>query len=358
MFNWNRRFAAGLLALSILCAALSACAKHPVKPSQKGVGRDTIVNKTQNSDETTEKNSENTDNTGGDTTDSSTNANTSADTTVGGEPSYSIVDGKYVYTIPAPDRSGLSDLSDVNALSRALFSDSGNATSWYPGKTERNLTTGEVTYKWDRAADTLALLDKYGAIYRRHTDENVVYFTFDCGYENGWTEPILDVLKEKNVPGMFFLVGHYVDTADTVIRRMIDEGHLLGNHTNNHPDLTTVDAQTFIKELTDLEDKVKEKFPDAPPMRYMRPPEGACNEWSLAMAQKMDYTTVLWSWGHHDWVENDQPDPASALEKAKQGLHPGAVYLFHCVGSTNPAILGDLIDYIRAEGYEIHPLCD
>ena len=104
--------------------------------------------------------------------------------------------------------------------------------------------------------------------------------------------------------------------------------------------------------------KVKEKFPDAPPMRYMRPPEGACNEWSLAMAQKMDYTTVLWSWGHHDWVEDDQPDPASALEKAKQGLHPGAVYLFHCVGSTNPAILGDLIDYIRAEGYEIHPLCD
>ena len=185
-----------------------------------------------------------------------------------------------------------------------------------------------------------------------------MYFTFDCGYENGWTEPILDVLKEKNVPGMFFLVGHYVDTADTVIRRMIDEGHLLGNHTNNHPDLTTVDAETFIKELTDLEDKVKEKFPDAPPMRYMRPPEGACNEWSLAMAQKMDYTTVLWSWGHHDWVEDDQPDPASALEKAKQGLHPGAVYLFHCVGSTNPAILGDLIDYIRAEGYEIHPLCD
>ena len=352
MFKWNRRFAAGLLALSFLCAALSACAKHPIKPSQNGVGRDTIVKTAQSGGETTVETGETDENTTVDTT------STSANTTIGGEPSYSVVNGKYVYTIPAPDRSGLSDLSDVNALSRALFSDSGNATSWYPGKTERNLTTGEVSYKWDRAADTLALLDKYGAIYRRHTDENVVYFTFDCGYENGWTEPILDVLKEKNVPGMFFLVGHYVDTADTVIRRMIDEGHLLGNHTNNHPDLTTVDAETFIKELTDLEDKVKEKFPDAPPMRYMRPPEGACNEWSLAMAQKMDYTTVLWSWGHHDWVENDQPDPASALEKAKQGLHPGAVYLFHCVGSTNPAILGDLIDYIRAEGYEIHPLCD
>lgn len=351
MFKWNRRCAAGLLALSFLCAALSACAKHPVKPSRNGVGRAQISTgaSANPAGETAETNES------GETT-----APTTTNTTVGGTPSYTVESGsgKYVYSIPAPDRSGLSDLSDVKNLSRALFSDSGNATSWYPGKTERNLTTGEVTYKWDRAKDTLALLDKYGAIYRRHTDQNVVYFTFDCGYENGWTEPILDVLKEKNVPGMFFLVGHYVDTADTVIRRMIDEGHLLGNHTNNHPDLTTVDAETFVKELTDLEDKVKTKFPDAPPMRYMRPPEGACNEWSLAMAKKMDYTTVLWSWGHHDWVENDQPDPASALEKAKQGLHPGAVYLFHCVGSTNPAILGDLIDYIRAEGYEIHPLCD
>mgnify|MGYP002419552678 CR=1 FL=1 len=195
-------------------------------------------------------------------------------------------------------------------------------------------------------------------IYCVQRDQKVCSISFDAAWGADNTQKILDVLKEKNAPGMFFLVGHYVDTAEDVIRRMIDEGHLLGNHTNNHPDLTTVDAQTFVKELTDLEDKVKAKFPDAPPMRYMRPPEGACNEWSLAMAKKMDYTTVLWSWGHHDWVENDQPDPASALEKAKQGLHPGAVYLFHCVGSTNPAILGDLIDYIRAQGYEIHPLCD
>ena len=352
------QWAAGLLALSILTAALSACVKHPVKPSQYGVGRDVVLNAAKQNAEDGNINGENAGNNSEEETKSDKTTNTNADTAIGGAPSYTIENGKYVYTIPAPDRSGLADLSDVNAMSRALFSDSGNATSWYAGKTERDLTTGEVTYLWDRAADTLALLDEYGAIYRRHTDQKVVYFTFDCGYENGWTDPILDVLKEKNVPGMFFLVGHYVDTADSQIRRMIDEGHLLGNHTNNHPDLTTVDAQTYIKELTELEDKIKDKFPDAPPMRYMRPPEGACSEWSLAMAQKMDYITVLWSWGHYDWVENDQPDPASALEKAKKGLHPGAVYLFHCVGSTNPAILGDLIDYIRGEGYEIRPLCD
>lgn len=273
------------------------------------------------------------------------------------EPTASLVDGKYVYAIPKPDRSSLSDLSDVNALSKALFSDAGQSTDWYYGKTERDLTTGEVTYVWDRSKDTLALLDKYGAVYRKNEEEKVVYFTFDCGYENGWTEPILDVLKEKNVPGLFFVVGHYVETAPDIIRRMYDEGHLVGNHTYNHPNMATgVTADEFIKEITSLEDALDRIFPDAPPTLYWRPPYGACNEWTLAMAKKMGLTTVLWSWAHYDYVENDQPDVAASLEKAKKGLHNGAVYLFHCVGSTNPAILGDLIDYIRAEGYEIRPM--
>ncbi len=275
------------------------------------------------------------------------------------EPSASLVDGKYVYAIPEPDRSSLSDLSDVNALSKALFSDAGQSTDWYYGKTERNLTTGEVTYVWDRAKDTLALLDKYDAVYRKNEEEKVVYFTFDCGYENGWTEPILDVLKEKNVPGLFFVVGHYVETAPDIIKRMYDEGHLVGNHTYNHPNMATdVSTDKFIEEITSLEDALKAKFPDAPPTLYWRPPYGACNEWTLAMAKKLGLTTVLWSWAHYDYVENDQPDVAASLEKAKKGLHNGAVYLFHCVGSTNPAILGDLIDYIRAEGYEIRPMCN
>ena len=275
------------------------------------------------------------------------------------EPSASLVDGKYVYAIPEPDRSSLSDLSDVNALSKALFSDAGQSTDWYYGKTERNLTTGEVTYVWDRAKDTLALLDKYDAVYRKNEEEKVVYFTFDCGYENGWTEPILDVLKEKNVPGLFFVVGHYVETAPDIIKRMYEEGHLVGNHTYNHPNMATgVTADEFIKEITSLEDALDKIFPDAPPTLYWRPPYGACNEWTLAMAKKLGLTTVLWSWAHYDYAENDQPDVAASLEKAKKGLHNGAVYLFHCVGSTNPAILGDLIDYIRAEGYEIRPMCN
>ncbi len=274
------------------------------------------------------------------------------------EPSATMENGKYVYAIPTPNRAGLSDLSDVNALSRALFSDAGGNTDWYPGKVERNLATGDVTYAWDRAADTLALLDKYNGVYRKNTDEKVIYLTFDCGYENGWTEPILDVLREKNAPGLFFVVGHYVETAPQIIRRMYDEGHLVGNHTYNHVNMATetVTAETFIEEITSLENALQENFPDAPPTIYWRPPNGACNEWALAMAQKMGLSTILWSWAHLDFDENNQPEVAASLEKAKKGLHNGAVYLFHCVGSTNPAILGDFIDYARAEGYEIRPM--
>lgn len=274
------------------------------------------------------------------------------------EPTATLQNGKYVYALPKPDRSRLSDLSDVKSLSKALFSDAGQSTDWYYGKTTRDLTTGEVTYVWDRSADTLALLDKYGAVYRKNQDEKVCYFTFDCGYENGWTEPILDVLKEKNVPGLFFVVGHYVETAPDIIGRMYDEGHLVGNHTYNHPNMATdVDENKFIEEITSLEDALSALYPDAPTPIYWRPPYGACNEWTLAMADKLGLTTVLWSFAYYDYVETEQMDPAAALEKAKMGLHNGCVYLFHCVGSTNPAILGDLIDYIRGEGYEIRPMC-
>ena len=279
-------------------------------------------------------------------------------TPAAGEPSAVLKDGKWVYSIPEPDRSGLNDLSSVNALSKDLFPDA-VGTDWYPGKTERNLTTGEVTYVWDRAKETLDLLYKYGGIYRKNEDEKVAYLTFDCGYENGYTGKILDVLKEKNAPGIFFVVGDYVDSAPDLVKRMHAEGHLIGNHTDNHLNMVTdVDAQGFIKEITTLENKVKALIPDIEPMLYWRPPYGACSEWTLAMSQKLGLTAVMWSWAHYDYAVDAQPDVAASLEKAKKGLHNGVVYLFHCVGQTNVDILGDLIDYIRAEGYEIRPICE
>ena len=354
--TYMKKMGGFLCALLVGLLCLAACGeKVPVGQPSGGVGREAVqALSPDNSDSQNPVNPI-------DPPETESSAETEAvpEAPVSDEPTYSVEDGKYVYFIPEPDRSTLSDLSDIKAMSNALFNDNAKddtTGSWWPGKTERNQTTGEVTYKYDRTKETLAALDKYNAIYRKNEEEKVIYLTFDCGYENGWTEPILDILKEKNAPGLFFLTGHYVETAEAQIRRMLDEGHLIGNHTVNHINATQVTPEKFIEEIEGLEKMIKDRFPDSSPILYYRPGYGACNERSIALADKMGLYTVLWSWAYYDYDEQNQMDPATALLKAKQGLHNGAVYLFHTVGPTNAAILGDFIDYVRAEGYEIRPI--
>lgn len=274
--------------------------------------------------------------------------------------SWSESNGKYTYTFPERDDSGLSSISEMDSTSTALFDDQGDdlTGSWYFAKTNYDESTGESSVVWDRSQSTIDLIDEYGAIYRGDQTRKVCYFTFDCGYEYGPTTDILDTLKEKNVPAIFFLTGHYVKSEEKLIQRMIDEGHILGNHTVNHKNMTQVSKETFVEELEGLEQLVYDKFPDADPMLYWRPPQGACNEWVLKLADKMGYHTVMWSWAYYDYDTENQYEPSVALEKAKNGLHPGAVYLFHTESTTNAAILGDLIDWIRGQGYEILPICD
>lgn len=276
------------------------------------------------------------------------------------EVSWSVSGGKYSYQLPKRDDSGLATISEMSSTSTALFDDQGDdlTGSWYFGKTNYDESTGEVTYVWDRVQSTLDTLEKYGGIYRGNQEEKVCYLTFDCGYEYGPTKDILNTLKEKQVPAIFFLTGHYVKSETDLIQRMLDEGHLVGNHTVNHLNMTQVSADTFVDELEGLEDLFYEKFPGAQPMLYFRPPQGACNEWVLKLADKMGYHTVMWSWAYYDYDTENQPSPADALAKAKNGLHPGCVYLFHTESTTNAAILGDLIDWIRAQGYDILPICD
>lgn len=272
------------------------------------------------------------------------------------ELSWSIVDGKYVYTFPARDDSGLDTVEEMNSFSTAMFED--QPGDWFFGKTIRDASTGEVTVEWDRADSTLQTLEKYGAIYRGDEEKKVVYLTFDSGYEYGTTSQILDILKEKNVPATFFVNGHYVKSAPDMIERMLDEGHIIGNHAVNHYDLTTVSVDTFIEELQGLEDLYYERFPDAPPMIYFRPPSGNCNEWVLKLADKMGYTTVLWSWAYMDYDTDNQPAVSDTLEKVKTGLHNGCIYLLHTESQTNVDMLGEMIDWIRGEGYEFLPLAD
>lgn len=240
------------------------------------------------------------------------------------------------------------------------IADSDIYDSWYPGSVTRDLTTGEVTYNWDRAEDTLAYLEKYGAIYRGDESSKVCYLTFDCGYEyrndqypDGVTSAILDVLKEKGVKGVFFVTGDYIESEWQTISRMLDEGHIVGTHTMNHKHPVELTPEEFVSEIMENEKLLKSKLPDAPDMVFYRPPEGGANERTLALAQKMGLTTVFWSATQADYDTNNQPLPETALEKDERSLHNGCVYLLHAISTTNAQILGDLIDYIKGQGFEI-----
>ncbi len=279
-----------------------------------------------------------------------------------GKISWTFKNGKYSYTFPEPDRSTLSDLTDINNTPRDFFEDvdpvKDPTGSWFFGKTTYNEATQEVTYVWDRWDSVLTALDNYGGIYRGDTTRKVCYLTFDCGYENGYTGKIMDTLNAKGVSGTFFITGDYVREAPELVGRMIDEGHILGNHTVNHINMAKATAQEFIDEITGLEKMVKDVYPNAQPIRYYRPPEGAASVWALKMAHKLGIRTTFWSYTYKDYDPNNQLDHYTALQNLKGGLHPGCVYLLHAVSSTNAAVLGDLIDWIKAQGYDILPLCD
>ncbi len=290
-----------------------------------------------------------------------------------GSYAYWIEDGVYKYASPPRNDSGRATMDEMYTFSRDLFPDHSEDNGWYFGNVTYNRETGEVTYHWaapgstaDRNKATLDAFKAYGAIYRGDETKKCVYLTFDAGYEGGYTASILDTLRDKQAPATFFITGAYIrgegggsysDQQIPLVGRMLSEGHIVGSHTNTHPNMTTKTVDEVIDEMTAVEKALKAAYPDSPDMIYFRPPEGACNEWLLRIEAKLGYRTVLWSCAHRDWVVNDQPDPAAALENIKNKLHPGCVYLLHVQSSTNAAILGDLIDYIRGEGYEILPLC-
>ncbi|MBQ4354329.1 MAG: polysaccharide deacetylase family protein [Clostridia bacterium] len=289
-------------------------------------------------------------------TDTPSETDASAETPPADGKTWAFVNGKYEYYFTPRDKTAQNDLSDMANVSTAPFED--QPDDWYIGKTSYDESTGEVTYTWDRYDSTIQKVEQYGGIYRGDTSQKVCYFTFDCGYEYGPTGDILDVLKEKQVPGIFFLTGQYVKEEKELIQRMLDEGHIVGNHTVGHYRGTKLTAQQFVDEMQGLEDLFYAQFPDADPMIYYRPPYGNCNEFTLRLADKMGYRTVMWSYTYMDFDTSNQLPYADAMAKVKSGLHPGAVYLFHTESTTNAAILGDFIDWVRAQGYEILPICD
>ena len=194
-------------------------------------------------------------------------------------------------------------------------------------------------------------LAQYDAAYIGNTGEKVLYLTFDAGYENGCTEKILDVLKKQEVKAAFFLVGNYMERNADLVRRMVDEGHTVGNHTMHHPDMSAItDKAAFAKELQDLESLYKETTGRDLP-KFYRPPQGIYSEENLKMAKELGYQTLFWSLAYVDWNNDAQPTREQAFAKLLPRTHPGAVILLHSTSRTNVEILDELLIRWKEEGY-------
>ena len=194
-------------------------------------------------------------------------------------------------------------------------------------------------------------LKKYDAAYIGDTTQMVLYLTFDAGYENGCTEKILDTLKKHEVTAAFFLVGNYIEKNADLVRRMVEEGHTVGNHTMHHYDMSKIsDQAAFAKELQDLENLYKETTGQQM-QKYYRPPQGIYSEENLKMAQELGYKTVFWSLAYVDWNNDSQPTKEQAFEKLLPRTHSGAVVLLHSTSQTNAEILDELLTKWKEEGY-------
>lgn len=231
--------------------------------------------------------------------------------------------------------------------------------------------TNEMINWWYRRPETLGqqnrdtidqpvkdLVDPFRALYQDPSEERRLYLTFDAGYEYETnTVEILDILAAKGVKASFFITGGYIDQSLAVVKRMLNEGHLVGNHTLNHKNpVKTLNEEGILAMARDVQDNA-DKFVEltgATMPLYLRPAEGAYSEKVLAIYADMGYRAVFWDFAYRDWLVDDQPDPAASYAQITGELHPGAVMLLHAVSDTNVAVLGDVIDFAIAEGYSFH----
>jgi len=227
------------------------------------------------------------------------------------------------------------------------------SNGWGPGRWDPGVRSEWAEYAQKQYG-------KYGSNFIGPDDGNI-YLTFDCGYEYTATdtdgskyrvtERILDVLKEKDVKAVFFVTMYYVKDQPDLVQRMIDEGHVVGNHTNNHPVMTEQSIDTLVYEIMSLHDYVKERF--GYEMWLLRPPTGAYSTRTLALTHSLGYKTVHWSFAYADYDTAKQPDVAQSLDLVTRCHHSGAIYLLHAISSTNASLLPDAIDFFRNEGYTL-----
>lgn len=198
------------------------------------------------------------------------------------------------------------------------------------------------------------LLEKNNGICMGNKEKKYIYLTFDCGYEAGYTTKILDTLKDNNVTGTFFITAHYLNTSSDLVKRMIDEGNIVGNHTVNHKSMPELTLEQLKEEVSKLQESMKEKLNYE--MKYLRPPKGEFSEKSLIETANLGYKTVMWSFAYADWDEKKQPSEEEGKNKILDNLHNGEIMLLHATSKTNTNILNDVIKEIKNRGYEIKSL--
>ena len=199
-------------------------------------------------------------------------------------------------------------------------------------------------------------LKTYDAAYMGDPGEKKLYLTFDAGYENGCTEKILDILKQQQVPAAFFLVGNYLEKNADLVRRMVEEGHIVGNHTMHHKDMRQfADKESFSKELADLETLFFETTGKKLP-KFYRPPQGTYSQENLRQAKELGYKTVFWSLAYADWNNDKQPTKEQAFSKLLPRCHNGAVVLLHSTSRTNAEILDELLTKWESAGYRFETI--
>ncbi len=196
--------------------------------------------------------------------------------------------------------------------------------------------------------------ENYGGFCLDTSGEKVIYLTFDCGYENGCTEKILDTLKEKDITAAFFVTLPNVKDNPEIIARMINEGHIVGNHSDTHPNFSKINRTQMVKEIENLDNYLREHFGYSAP--FFRFPEGACSENALELVQSIGFTSVFWSSAYADWDINNPKGKQYAFDTVTARLHPGCILLLHAVSPDNADALGDIIDYARELGYEFKSL--
>ena len=198
------------------------------------------------------------------------------------------------------------------------------------------------------------ILEENNGLFLGNKDKKFLYITFDEGYEAGYTKQILETLKKNNVKATFFITAHYVNTEPDLVKQMIDEGHIVGNHTVNHKCMPELSEEELKKEVMDLHTSIYQKF--GYDMKYLRPPKGEYSEKSIAYTNSLGYKTVMWSFAYEDWNENKQPAEEVAKKKIIENLHNGEIMLLHGNSKTNTNILDDVIKEAQNMGFTFKSL--